>query len=103
MDLSPLLREPKARLDRGALYFHYPHYYATTTPVGAIRARDWKLLEYFEDNRVELYNLPADAGEQQDLAPRMPDKAADLRQRLQAWRKAVEAAMPKPNPDFKGK
>jgi arylsulfatase A-like enzyme len=101
LDLAPLLKNPAARLERDALFFHYPHYYPTTTPVGAIRARDWKLLEYFEDNRVELYNLSEDVSESRDLAQKLPDKATDLRRRLQAWRQAVGAAMPQPNPDFK--
>lgn len=100
LNLAPLLKNPTARLDRDALFFHYPHYYATTTPVSAIRTRDWKLLEYFEDNRVELYNLADDPGEQRDLAAQMPDKAAELRQRLHAWRQSVGAALPKPNPNF---
>ncbi len=41
-----------------ALFGHYPHYYSVTTPVSAVRYRDWKLLKYYEDHRVELYNLP---------------------------------------------
>jgi arylsulfatase A-like enzyme len=102
IDLAPLLKNPAANLNREALYFHYPHYYHTTTPVSAIRARDWKLLEYFEDNHAELYNLRDDPSERRDLAKRMPDRAAELRRRLHAWRNAVGAALPTPNPDFKG-
>jgi arylsulfatase A-like enzyme len=98
IDLVPLLKDPTARFDREALYFHYPHYYHTTTPVGAVRARDWKLLEYFEDNRVELYNLANDLSEKQNLAQQMPEKAAELRQWLHTWRQSVDAAMPTPNP-----
>jgi arylsulfatase A-like enzyme len=103
LDLAPVLKDPGKKLDRDALFFHYPHYYATTTPAGAVRAGDWKLLEYFEDDRVELYNLKDDLGEKTDLAKKMPEKADDLRAKLHAWRKAVDAAMPTPNPDFKGK
>jgi arylsulfatase A len=103
MDLSPLLKDANAKLDRDALFWHYPHYYETTTPVSAIRARDWKLLEYFQDNHVELYNLKDDLGEKTDLAKQMPEKANELRQRLHQWRDEVGAAMPTPNPDFKGK
>ncbi len=99
--LVPLLKNPKARLDREALYWHYPHYYATTTPVSAIRAGDWKLLEYYEDSRVELYNLKADLGETSDLAANMTDKTNELVQDLRAWRKGVNARMPIPNPEFK--
>jgi arylsulfatase A-like enzyme len=103
LDLSPLLKDPAGKLTRDALFFHYPHYYATTTPVGAVRAGDWKLLEYFEDDHVELYNLKDDPGEKTDLARKRPARAAKLRKRLQAWRKAVDAAMPSPNPGFKAK
>ena len=103
VDLSPLLKNPQAHLKRDALFFHYPHYYETTTPVSAVRAGDWKLLEYLEDNRVELYHLPDDLSEKTDLAKEQPQRAAELLKRLHAWRDEVSAAMPTPNPDFKGK
>jgi arylsulfatase A-like enzyme len=103
VDLTPLLKKPAAKLDRDALFFHYPHYYETTTPVGAVRAGDWKLLEYFEDNHVELYNLKDDLSEKADLAKQMPEKAAALRRQLRAWRESVGAAMPTPNPAYKPK
>jgi len=102
LDLTPLLKNPAAKLDRDALFFHYPHYYHTTTPVSAIRARDWKLLEYFEDQHIELYNLRDDLAEQHDRAAQMPDRAAELRERLHAWRAAVGAALPSPSPEFQG-
>jgi arylsulfatase A-like enzyme len=101
VDLRPLLKDPAAKLGRDALFFHYPHYYETTTPVGAIRAGDWKLLEYLEDGRIELYHLKDDPGEKTDLAPQMPDKAASLLQQLHHWRTQVGAAMPTANPAFK--
>ena len=103
LDLKPLLADPAAKLERDAVFFHYPHYYETTTPVSAIRARDWKLLEYLEDNRVELFNLRDDPGEKTDLAKQQPGKAAELLTRLHAWREEVGAAMPTVNPNFKGK
>jgi arylsulfatase A-like enzyme len=89
------------KLNRDSLYFHYPHYYATTTPVSAVRSGDWKLLEYLEDGRSELYHLKDDPGEQTDLAPRMPDKVASLLKQLDEWRTEVNAAVPTPNPNFK--
>ena len=85
------------------LWFHNPHYYPTTTPVSAVRAGDWKLLEYHEDGRVELYNLRDDAGEKLDLSASQPDRAAKLRESLHAWRKEVGAQMPTPNPAFQPK
>jgi arylsulfatase A-like enzyme len=79
VDLSPVLKDPTAKLGRDALFFHFPHYYPTTTPVSAVREGDWKLLEYFEDDHVELYHLSEDVGERRDLAAERPEKANQLR------------------------
>lgn len=99
VSLVPLLKDASARLDREALYWHYPHYHpGGATPYGAVRARDWKLIEFYEDDRVELYHLSEDIGETTDLAEKMPEKAAQLRQMLHDWRDAVGAQMPRPNP-----
>lgn len=98
-DISPLLRNPKASLDRGALYFHYPHYHHSR-PAGAIRRGKWKLVEWFDDHSVELYNLVDDIGESNDLASAMPEKAKQLRNDLRAWRQGVGARMPTKNPNY---
>jgi arylsulfatase A len=102
MNLLPRLRDEDARLRRAALFFHYPHYYTTTTPVSAVRAGDWKLLEYLEDDRVELFNLKQDPGETADLARQQTAKTTELRDLLHSWREEVGAAMPTPNADFTG-
>lgn len=101
LSLAPLLHEPSGKLRRDALFFHYPHYYATTTPAGAVRSGDWKLLEYFEDNRLELYNLRADPGEATNLAAQELDRTRGLHTRLREWRTRVDAQLPSPNPDFR--
>lgn len=101
--LAGLLRSPDGHLERDELFFHYPHYYPTTTPVGAIRKGDWKLLEYFEDQRVELYNLKDDLSESKDLSKAMPEQADRLRARLAEWRQSVDAQMPKVNPNYQPK
>jgi arylsulfatase A-like enzyme len=104
VSLIPLLRNPKTRLQREAIYWHYPHYHpGGATPYGAVRARDWKLVEFYEDMHVELYNLKDDLGETADLAKRTLAKAEELRKRLDAWRRAVGAQMPTPNSDHKPK
>jgi arylsulfatase A len=100
ISLAPLLKNPAGKLNRQALYWHYPHYYPTTTPVGAIRQGKWKLMEYFEDNHIELYDLSNDISERNNLAEKMPEKAEQLRKSLSAWRKAVNAQMPSANPKF---
>jgi arylsulfatase A-like enzyme len=103
VSLVPLLRGNGA-LQRDELFWHYPHYHhyqlGGTTPYGAIRKGDFKLIEFFDDMRVELYNLKEDLGEQQDLAARMPEKVEQLRARLHAWRKEVGAQMPTRNPQY---
>ena len=101
MSLAGLLRNPKSHLPRTAAYFHYPHYYFNTTPVSAVRDGDWKLLEYFEDDRVELYNLRDDPGEQNNLAGSQPDRAVALRGQLHGWWKTVDAQLPRKNPDYR--
>ena len=94
LSLVPLLEDPQGKLDRDAMYFHYPHYYPTTTPVSSVRVRDWKLLEFHEDMHVELYNLRDDPSEEKDLAAEMPERAEQLRRQLHAWREGVDAQMP---------
>ena len=93
-DLSPLLRDPAVSLGRESLFFHYPHYYDASTPVSAVRSGPWKLLEYLEDNRVELYHLGEDPGETRNRATEEAQRAKELAQRLRAWRRDVDAAMP---------
>ncbi len=99
--MVPLLKGT-GRQKRQAIYWHYPHYSNQGGgPGGAIRVGDFKLIEFYEDNRVELYNLRADLGEQHDLAAEMPEKAAELRHMLHEWRQEVGAVMPQPNPNWK--
>lgn len=99
VSIIPLLRQT-ASLPQRALYWHYPHYgNQGGSPSSAMRVGDSKLIEFFEDHRLELYNLKADIGEKHNLAADQPQKAADLHQRLQAWRSAVGARMPTRNPN----
>jgi arylsulfatase A-like enzyme len=99
MSLVPLLKGG-SRPER-PLFWHYPHYSNQGGgPGGAVRVGDFKLIEWFEDMRVELFELKTDLSERHDLAARMPEKAAALRQQLHDWRKSVDAAMPAPNPDY---
>lgn len=99
-NLTPLL-SGNGGLKRDALYWHYPHYHpGGATPHGAIRQGDWRLVEFFEDNHVELYDLKNDIAETRDESKNQPDKAADLTKKLHAWRESVGAQMPTPNPDF---
>jgi len=99
LSLVPLLRNPSTQLNRRAIYFHYPHYHHSR-PAGAIRVGDWKLIEFFDGTPLELYNLKNDIGETHNLAPEMPEKAAQLQQMLVKWRKEVGARMPRPNPKY---
>ncbi len=89
--------------DRGPLFWHFPGYLGSgggtwrTTPAGSVRAGDWKLIEFFEGGRLELYNLKDDLGEKANLAAKMPEKAKELHAKLVEWRKQVGAKMPTKN------
>ena len=101
VSIVPLLRQRSSEWRRQDLYWHYPHYSNQGgKPSGAVRSGDFKLIEFFEDGRLELYNLREDLGEQTDLAARMPEKTKELHARLLAWRSSVAAQMPAPNPDY---
>ncbi len=99
VSLVPLLEG--GTMPERPLFWHYPHYSNQGGgPGGAVRVGDFKLIEWFEDMHVELFNLRDDLGEQHDLAAAMPEKAAALRKQLHDWRASVNAAMPTPNPDY---
>ena len=98
VSLVPLLRGVGSP-DRDALYWHYPHYgNQGGSPGSAVRAGDWKLIQFFEDGRLELYNITDDIGETRDLAAIEPMRVEDLRNRLSAWHREVGALFPSPNP-----
>ncbi len=101
LSLVPLLKGGTA-LDREALFWHYPHYHGSAwTPGASIRAGDWKLIEFYDREKVELYNLKGDPGESRDLSRANPGKTSELLDRLHAWQKDVGARMPAPNPAYK--
>lgn len=100
VSLVPLLKQ-QGNFPKRALYWHYPHYHpGGATPYSAVRDGDWKLIEFFEDHHVELYNLKDDPQESQDLASQLPEKAESLRRQLHRWREEVGAQLPTPNPDY---
>jgi arylsulfatase A len=89
---------------RDTLFWHYPHHQhyqlGGAMPYGAIRSGDFKLVEFFNDMHVELYNIREDIGETKDLVASNPKKTEELRARLHAWRTEVGAQMPTPNPNY---
>lgn len=90
-----VLRAPDTRLPERPIFWHYPHYSNQRgRPHGAIRAGRWKLIEWFETGRVELFDLQADPGEATDRAGSEPAIAAELQQQLRAWREQCGARMP---------
>ncbi len=94
VSMVPLLQGGQRPSNR-ALYWHYPHYgNQGGAPGGAIRLGDWKLIEWYEDGRLELFNLAADLGEKNNRAKELPEKAAELHKLLVDWRSQVGAVMP---------
>jgi len=102
LSLLPLLMGTGRRLRRQALYWHYPHYSNQGgKPGAAMRAGRYKLIEFYEDQRVELYDLQKDIGEQSDLAGKLAKKAAQMRRGLDVWRRTIKAQMMTPNSAYK--
>jgi len=99
VDLRPVLEG--GSLDRDAIFWHYPHYgNQGCTPAAAVRAGDWKLIEFFEDDHVELYHLGEDVREALDLSAHRPEKTEELRDRLHEWQADVGARFPEENPEY---
>lgn len=79
------LEKPGKKYDR-TLVWHYPHYHGSTwRPGSAIRHNQWKLIEFYEEETVELYDLSEDISERNDLADEMPEKAENLRKKMHAY------------------
>jgi arylsulfatase A-like enzyme len=99
VSLLPLFDQ--GTLPERALFWHYPHYgNQGGAPGAAIRRGDWKLIEWSEDRRLELYHLAEDLGEQTNRAAQEPERVAQLTAELRAWQEAVGARWPTPNPAF---
>jgi arylsulfatase A-like enzyme len=96
LSLVPLLKGD-GRLEREALYWHYPHYHGSgAKPCSAVRKGDFKLLRHYADGLRELFDLTSDPREEQNLAPAKPEIVADLEARLDAWLQEVGAYIPVP-------
>jgi arylsulfatase A-like enzyme len=106
----PLLKNAAAKLKRKAIHWHFPAYlqgytarhgHFRTTPAAATRMGDWKLIEFFEDGTLELYNTEKDISETKNLAEKMPEKTKELHEAMLAWRKRTNAPVPtEPNPEY---
>ncbi len=83
------------------IFWHYPHYgNQGGTPGCSVRWGDWKLIEFFESGRLELYNLRADIGEENDRSGEEKDTGGRLHDALIRWRDSVQAKIPRPNPQW---
>jgi arylsulfatase A-like enzyme len=103
VSIVPQLRDPDARLKQEALYWHYPlsrpHVQGGRSS-GAIRQGDWKLIEFYDTGETELYNLADDIGETKNLAGTLPERAAELRVLLRAWRESGGIELPENCRDY---
>ena len=101
LDLLPLVNG-SGTLKRDALHWHYPHYnsHPSSVPSSVLRKGNWKLIETFDPEGVELYHLGRDLSETTNLATREPAQLKELRRELNEWRKKVGAERMEPNPDY---
>jgi arylsulfatase A len=95
VDITSILKDPKADLGRDELFWHYPHSHGGgAKPYGAIRDGDWRLVRFYGSNSIELYNLRDDIGEKTDLAKAMPEIAKRLNDKLGIWLQETGAKIP---------
>lgn len=117
--ILPILQSKQTTLGENeqprAIFWHFPCYLQSyrnvideqrdplfrTRPCSVVRKGDWKLVQYFEDNQIELFNLKNDIGETNNLRDRNPEKAKELLDSLMAWQSKTAAPIPvKSNPEF---
>jgi arylsulfatase A-like enzyme len=101
VNLRPLLAGEGLLVAR-SLFWHYPHYneHPSSVPSSVIRKGPWKLIETFDPEGIELYNLSDDLSETKNLVAEQTARVEELRRELDAWRNEVGAEMMKPNPDY---
>ncbi|MCA0932473.1 sulfatase [Lutimonas saemankumensis] len=98
--LASLIHE-STPLDRDAVYWHYPHYHQEGgVPYSSIRYKDFKLIQNFENDTFELYNLQNDIGESVNVIKEFPEEFELMKDKLEAWRQDVKAQYVTPNPDY---
>lgn len=116
--LAALLRDPDRQFPERKLVWHFPYYHpetryperidrigvddgetSKTKPHSAIRAGNWKLIHFYENDNDELYHLSRDRSETTNLASVHPDRAKALRSQLQAYLRRVNARLPTANPE----
>jgi arylsulfatase A len=92
---SKMLKNPSERDERGVLYWHYPHWSNQNgIPAAAIRDGDWKLIRYFEDDKIELFNLKNDESETTDVSKKEAQRAAKMNGQLSQYLADVKAQLP---------
>ncbi|MGD2294351.1 MAG: sulfatase [Candidatus Aminicenantes bacterium] len=99
LSLLPLVTQ-RGTLDREDIFWHFPHYRGDSVPYSIIRSLEWKLIKRYEGKTYELFNLKEDLSEEKDLSEQLPEKVAELDEKLKKWLVDTGAKMPKPNPDY---
>lgn len=101
VNLSPLLDNVDADIQREAIFWHYPHYHVEgATPYSAVRKGDWKLIYFYGTDTYELYNLKKDIGEKENLFDKKKQKASELKNALKRMLEETDAQLPSANPDY---
>ncbi|MFA5689997.1 MAG: sulfatase [Kiritimatiellales bacterium] len=107
-ELMPLFSGAGNLLSDRSIFWYSPGYLpgkpggpGRQSPSAVIRSGSYKLIHFFEDDHIELYNLRADVGEKHNLAESLPVVAEKLKMELDAWREETGAAIPPRNPNPK--
>lgn len=88
-------------LNERPIFWHYPHYANQGgTPGTSVRKGRYKLIQFYEYDKYELYDIVSDPGETEDISGDMADTFIELKDLLDKWKLSVEAKIPEKNPDF---
>lgn len=101
VSIASLLLAQKAPASR-PFYWHYPHYSNQGgKPGGAVRDGNWKLIEFYESGRRELFDVAKDRSESKNVAAANPEVVERLGKQLAAWRERLQVQSNRPNPQYK--
>lgn len=89
------LQDSQSALSREALFWHFPHYrYKEVGPYSIVQKENWKMIKFYDEESVELYDLANDLAEENELSVDHPSKVKELNTLLEEWLTATQAKIP---------
>ncbi len=93
LSFVPMLKGERVNTSERSFFWHFPHNYGSE-PYSVIRKGDWKLIYWYLDGKIELYNIPDDISESNDLSSSNPVLTEKLAIELGNYLKSVGSKSP---------